>query len=159
MMISLKLLPYELEEKILMYLDSDDIYRLVNIHYAIPEYVWLRKKHKTVEDAAKAGNIIGLKYLIDQGANHTCVLRWCVMCGHLNIVKYLVERGYQLHVHNDYILRWSVMYGNLDMVRYLVDQGADIHANNDYILCWSELYGHSDVIQYLADYGDDDLVT
>jgi len=46
-------------------------------------------------------------------------------------------------------LRWAVREGHLEVVKYLIGQGADIHVWNDYALRWAEKYSHSDVVKYL----------
>jgi hypothetical protein len=59
-----QLLPQEIEEQVLMYLNSNNIHALGENN--IPEYIWLRKKDKTIEDAVESNNLIGLRYLIEQ---------------------------------------------------------------------------------------------
>jgi ankyrin repeat protein len=38
--------------------------------------------------------------------------------GHLEIVKFLVERGADV---NDYAIRWAAHYGHLETVKFLVE--------------------------------------
>jgi hypothetical protein len=39
--------------------------------------------------------------------------------------------------------------GRLEIVKYLVEKGANIHANNDYSLRYARLNGHIEVVNYL----------
>ena len=60
--------------------------------------------------------------------------RWASENGHLEVVRYLVEQGANIHANNDYAIRWASENGHLEVVRYLVEKGANIHANNDYAI-------------------------
>ena len=50
--------------------------------------------------------------------------------GHLEVVKFLVDKGANVSADNDYALRWSANGGHLEVVKFLVSQGADIRANH-----------------------------
>ena len=95
-------------------------------------------------------NIDVFKYLIKNGADiHTdndYALRWSVVHGHLDIVKYLLENGANIHADNDYALRWSARNGHLDLIKYLLKNGANIHADDEYTLIWSAKNGHLDAV-------------
>ena len=43
--------------------------------------------------------------------------------GHLEVVKYLVENGADIHANNDHALRWSARFGHLEVVKYLIEKG------------------------------------
>ena len=75
--------------------------------------------------------------------------------GHLEIVKYLVDNGADVHANDDEALRWAASNGYLEVVEYLVDNGADIHANNDGALMWATLNGRLEVVKYLVENGAD----
>jgi ankyrin repeat protein len=60
----------------------------------------------------------------------------CAEMGHLEMVKYLVEQGADIHAKDDSALRWSAEKGHLDVVDYLMEQGADINAYDDFLLRW-----------------------
>jgi len=103
------------------------------------------------------GNLDVVKYLVEKGVNiHADVdyaLRWSASNGHLNVVKYLLENGANIHAENDTALRYSAGKGHLDIVKYLVEKGANIHAYDDYALRWSAQNGHLDVVKYLVEKG------
>ena len=46
--------------------------------------------------------------------------------GHLEIVKYLVEQGANIHILDEAPLRDACFYGYFEIVKYLVEQGAII---------------------------------
>ncbi|WP_082932811.1 ankyrin repeat domain-containing protein [Ralstonia insidiosa] len=75
--------------------------------------------------------------------------------GHLEVTKYLVEQGTNIHADDDAALRNSAGDGHLSVVKYLVEQGANIHAKNDLALCLSAGFGHLEVAKYLVDQGSD----
>ena len=69
--------------------------------------------------------------------------------GHLDIVKYLVENGADIHAENDYALIWASNYGHLEVVKYLVENGANIHAENDEALRTARWNEDLEVVKYL----------
>ena len=71
------------------------------------------------------------------------------MNGHLDIVKYLVERGANIRVDDDSSLRYASYNGHLDVVKYLVESGADVHVNGDEPLRIATDNGHTEVVNYL----------
>ena len=75
--------------------------------------------------------------------------------GHLEVVKYLVSQGADIHANNERALRRACEEGHLDVVKYLVEQGANIHADNEYALHWASRKGHLEVVKYLVSQGAD----
>lgn len=55
--------------------------------------------------------------------------------GHLEMVKYLVEKGADVNAKaefcRDTALHSAAAGGNLEMVKYLVEHGADVNAKDD----------------------------
>ena len=68
--------------------------------------------------------------------------------GQLEIIKYLVEKGADIHFNNDYALRLASSYGKLDVIKYLVEQGADIYRNNNSTLRRASQSNQLEIIQY-----------
>jgi ankyrin repeat protein len=150
---------------VLINLSSNEIHELGKDK--VSEYVWLRKKDKTVEDAAKNGNLIGLTYLVEECKediyNKENALEIASENGHLYIVKYLnkqfiniIDRlskadkdsdDYYEYEYAEYIfgfnntknraLKLSSKHGYLDIVKYLVEE------------CNANIQGHDD--DYLDD--------
>jgi ankyrin repeat protein len=80
-------------------------------------------------------------------------LRWAASDGHLDVVKYLVSKGANVHVRDDEALLYAAGNGHLQVVKYLVeDHGADVHAHYDLTLHWATENGHLEVVKYLKTY-------
>jgi len=111
---------------------------------------------------ALEGNRKGIKYLVERGADiHTLndkALRIASGKGHLDVVKYLVEQGANVHANHEDALKKASKRGHLDVVKYLVEQGADIHANDDAAVRGASRGGHLDVVKYLIEQGAVDLL-
>ncbi len=45
--------------------------------------------------------------------------------GHLEVVKYLVEQGANIHAYAAFALRWAFRNGHIEIVKYLEEQGAN----------------------------------
>ena len=68
--------------------------------------------------------------------------------GDLELIKYLVEQGADIHAKNDCALRLASYSGNIEIVKYLVEQGAEIHAKNNNALRWASENNHLNVVKY-----------
>jgi ankyrin repeat protein len=73
---------------------------------------------------------------------------WFVENGHLDVVKYLIEQGADIHAKNNEALRNSAEKGDLDIVKYLVEHGAAVHSIEDYALRYSAVKGHLEIVKY-----------
>jgi len=71
--------------------------------------------------------------------------------GHIEIVKYLVENGADIHAYNDEALQLSTKKGHIGVVKFLVENGANIHVNDDIALRWSAENGHTEIVEYLKE--------
>jgi hypothetical protein len=180
----LEWIPYEIEEKILMYLSPDNIRTIGKDN--VSEYVWCRKKHRSIDNAARDGNLIGLRYLAEICGDNIHIyndeaLRLSAENGHLEIVQYLVGRGANINLANGYALHYSAGNGHLEVVIYLVEHGANLYAkaltisasnghiwivkylvekccvdiNSTYALHYSADNGHLEVVRYLVERGAD----
>ena len=85
--------------------------------------------------------------------NHDFTLQWSAVNGHLHVIKFLIEKGADIHASNDYALSLSAENGHLDVVKFLVENGANIHASNDLVLRWCAFHGHLDVVKFLVENG------
>ena len=65
------------------------------------------------------------------------------------MVKYDIDQGAEIR---DSDLRLAVRKGHLDIVKYLLDHGADIHAGDDCALIEAVREGHLDIVKYLLDH-------
>ena len=111
-----------------------------------------KKLNQKLIEAAQNGDLEIVKYLVNQGvnihANDDEALRDASYNGQLEVVKYLVEQGADIHAKNDYALRYSSENGYLEIVKYLIEQGAYINALNDLAFKWASKEEHLEVIQY-----------
>jgi ankyrin repeat protein len=41
--------------------------------------------------------------------------------GHIDVVKFLVEKGSDIHAGHDYALKWSSQYGYIEVVKFLIN--------------------------------------
>ncbi len=73
--------------------------------------------------------------------------------GDLSQVKSLIIEGANIHADDDYALRWAAECGHLEVVKYLVeDHEANVHALNEWALRWAARNGHLEVVKYLKSY-------
>ena len=141
---------------------SDVYVEMVQFVRSVNKAYWLRNKEEVIsfqdkDLALKAASLRGhleiVKYLVENGADihaeKDVALRSASFKGHLDIVKFLVENGADIHARNYDALRKASQLGHLDIVKYLVENGADIHARNDLALKTASQRGHLEVVNYL----------
>src|SRR5581483_5875567 len=51
--------------------------------------------------------------------------------GKLEMVKYLIKEGANVHFYDDEAIMIAAQNGHLETVKYLIDKGAKIHAGNE----------------------------
>lgn len=73
----------------------------------------------------------------------------------LSIIKYLAEKGVDLHADNERLLRKVIAYRLNRIFKYLVDNSADIHANDDAAFIDAAISGNLDIVKYLVQHGAD----
>jgi hypothetical protein len=69
--------------------------------------------------------------------------------GHLDILKYLVANGADLHVADDWALIEAAEHDQPEIVEYLIANGADVHAHNNEAFVRAEQHGHDAVLEIL----------
>ena len=74
--------------------------------------------------------------------------------GHLEVVKFLLEQGADIHSSGNYPLRIACKNGHFDLVKFLIEHKADIHAYDGQALRWAKESGHLQIVSYLIDKGD-----
>jgi ankyrin repeat protein len=128
----------------------------------IQNNIWWKKYHATVKEAVKAGNLIGLKYLIEErkipinSKNRYEILRTSARRGHIKILKYLIEHviNHDMDIYADYFaLTESATYGRLEAIKYMVEEyGIDMDSMK-HALELSAIHGHLQVARYLVGRG------
>jgi ankyrin repeat protein len=61
-------------------------------------------------------------------------LKWSAHNGHIEIIRFLLDNGANIHADKDQALRWSVYEKHLNVIELLLERGADVHINNDELL-------------------------
>ncbi len=145
--------------------DSDPIDDLqIGMMHQIKRWVETKISYKPNEKdllwiCAQCGKTEFVKYLLEKGANvhadHDLALRWASENGHTEVVKLLLDAGADVHANDDYALRWASENGHTEVVKLLIDAGADVHADDYYALRWASYNGHTEVVKLLLDAGAD----
>lgn len=111
--------------------------------------------HDLLFESAKEGELPLVIRALRQGASvkYQAALNVAVRNGHLDIVKYLDEKGADIHDRRDDILRQASENGRVEIVKYLLERGADVHTQNDVTIKIASQNGHLNVIKYLVEKG------
>ena len=116
-------------------------------------------KSKALKYASTLGHINVVKYLVKDGVNmhadNEAALRYSSENGHFTLVKYLVEHGADVHAINDESLKWASEWDHLEVVKYLIESGVDIHSNEDYAVRWASENNHLPLVKWLVENGAD----
>ena len=133
------------------------------------------EKEGSIFDVVKSGDLIKLKSLrkksihknfLELDKNGASLLHWSAGCGHLKLVKYLVEelsfdpnqpqKG-KRSFRGRTPLHWSARNGHLSLVEYFVERcKIDINAktgDGTTAFCWASWQGHTDIMIYLHNKG------
>lgn len=128
---------------------SDDVKKrwIKNISKAIDDIDSSAYEDTLLIDGASYGFYEIVKYVVEVSKCKNCqkqccsclsanirnnwALIWAANGGHFKIVKYLTEKGANIHTQNDIALIWAANYGHLEVVKYLVEKDANVHAQDD----------------------------
>jgi len=117
-------------------------------------------KSNTITIAITSNQLEILKYLVEQKwpVGYDYILLEAISLGYLDMVKYALENGADIHFDNDEPLREAVKTGNLEIVKYLVEKGADIQGYGDYNSFVEIAYrkGYMNIVDYLVSQGAPD---
>jgi hypothetical protein len=88
-------------------------------------------------------------WLVENGVNvNECLLFMC-RNERLDIIKFFVESGANIHWNRDYFLRYAAYGNKIDIVRYFINLGCDVHIYDDIILKYAEENGDAELIEYI----------
>ena len=73
--------------------------------------------------------------------------------GNIDIVRYMIKEGADIHEYNDGALRGASENGHTDTVKLLIKKGADIHEYNDWAIRMASRNGHTDIVKLLLENG------
>jgi ankyrin repeat protein len=144
--------------------NKNDLLMFSSLEGELELVIWSLKKgvkynslNTALNGASENGHLEVVKYLVEAGADiHNSdefPLRLAIYNGHLEIVKYLIELGADIHIYEDFALRIASRDGYLEIVKYLVEKGADIHAEDNCALNCAKINGHLEVVEYLLKNG------
>ena len=105
-------------------------------------------------NASSKGDLETVKAVFDAAVKVDKYHGDCALCnsverGHLEVVKYLVERGVDIHQDDDYALSLAVTHRHLGIVKFLVENGANIHNNDDEALWTLEASLAPELVEYV----------
>jgi len=113
--------------------------------------------NSTFRWASSNGHLEVVKFLVEKGADihadDNYAFCWASKNGHLEVVKFLVEKGADIHANNNVALRLASMNAQLEIIKFLVEKGVDIHADNEYALRFASYNGHLEVVKLLVEKG------
>lgn len=116
-------------------------------------------KNTALRNASGYGRLNVVKYLIEKGADihymNDTAIRVAGLNQHWNIVKYLIGKGANVRANESEVLIWASSYGCLYMVKHLVELGADVQSDQNYALREASSNGHLNVVEYLVYNGAD----
>jgi len=113
--------------------------------------------NKGLRKTCENGHLKVAKFLVEKGADihihDNCVLVTACENGHLGVAKFLMDKGVSIRAFNDCALWRTCSNGHLEMVKFLVDKGANIHVHDDYALMRACFNGHLGVVKFLVEKG------
>lgn len=160
----MELLPVEILQHIMCYLDNDKFnLSCTNSLFNDLLYTILPCDKNVIYNsfinACKNGCVKFIQHLVkkekitikDIRLNNNKALKQASLYGHLSVVKYLMEQGLMVEdilSENNYILKWSSFHGHLPLVKYLLKE---YHLPiNDQTLRWIGHNGHNIIIKYFT---------
>jgi ankyrin repeat protein len=104
--------------------------------------------------AAQSGDIAGMEAALAAGASKLGeALAGASSQSRVIAVRYLIDRGADLHVRDDLPLRWAARKGSFPIVRALLDAGANPNARDGEALAAAAGSGHLKIVELLLDRG------
>lgn len=103
-------------------------------------------------DASEKGYTEIVLLLIDLGAKHNMALPFASKNGHLDVVFYLLEAGFDVHVYDEMALILASKNGHYLIVQLLLQKGADPSIYNNEPLKTALMNGHEDIVSLLETY-------
>ena len=89
--------------------------------------------------------------------NDDAALKWASSKGHIEIVKFLLKVGVNVHSNHNFALRYASFYGHIEIVKLLLDAGANVHDWEDEALRRASTNGHTEVVELLKKHIEDEF--
>ena len=106
--------------------------------------------------ACKNGFLDIVKYCLDQGVNvhrrNELGFRRAAQNGHMNVVKYLVSLGVDIHAVDEQALRYAAYKNHFEVVKYLVSLGANVTIKDNEAIILACYHGNLELVKYLTEY-------
>jgi ankyrin repeat protein len=75
-------------------------------------------------------------------------LRVAINCGHLDVVRYLVEQGANVHIHDNYVLRWAAEHQHFHVMEYIFSKFEPPITDEEEMLYWASYNKYQEYIQF-----------
>jgi ankyrin repeat protein len=97
--------------------------------------------------------LIGLGMDIHYVCNKHNALTYASYNNDILLVKYLVEKGIDIHNEDDWAFRLAVSYNHIEIVKYLLEKGANINAGYGIGLFNAVLKGYKEIVSFMVENG------
>lgn len=77
--------------------------------------------------------------------------------GHLDLTQFLLDRGVDVHAHQDRAIQVAGQAGHLGVVQLLANRGANVNANEDFAFRIACELGFLDMVQFIYDHHSPDV--
>ncbi|KAJ1551709.1 hypothetical protein HK096_003711 [Nowakowskiella sp. JEL0078] len=106
--------------------------------------------------AAARGNLDVVRWLIEEEGIDVSCDRDMAVCeaavnGHIEVVKYLHQKGANIHARWETCSRKSAANGHLSLLKWLKEVGGDVRALDDAALTAASTNGHLEVVKWLVE--------
>ncbi|AYV85647.1 MAG: ankyrin repeat-containing protein [Satyrvirus sp.] len=88
---------------------------------------------------------------ISDNALKDYILWWACKHGYLEVAKFSVENGANIHATTDHALWLASSNGHLEIVKLLINKGANVDADNGCALLYALKNGHEEVVKLLME--------
>jgi ankyrin repeat protein len=110
-------------------------------------------------DVCSSGDLNVLKYLVSIGADihvrNNLAFQTACLYGHIEVVKYLYSLGADYQYDNWLAFIKAIEGGELEVVQFFYSLGADIHALNNRAIRLASKFGHLNIVHHLHSLGAD----
>jgi len=96
------------------------------------------------QDGTNKNNKLSEKELAD-----IKIFKSAIIQGNLKVFKYMVSKGIDVHLDNEFAFKYACAHGYLKIVKFIFNKGIDIDICNKYGLKNSTEGGHIDVVNFL----------
>jgi ankyrin repeat protein len=145
-------LPNEIIDKIMMESSPTDIKRWKDFE-RMNKRTYLKKKNSTLTEAASEGNLLGVEYLLQNGADLEregyIALFQAAANNHLNVVRYLMIKGVDISgINGYYMLSAVISNGHIDVLKYLLENDVEYLTAENMV---ADAFEHMDIVNYLLE--------